>query len=269
MKTVLSVQMLFYFFTALFMVQAEDSPIDDLKRPSRPEARDLQAPTSAETGIFNVLKQAFPGEILDPELQNLQELSEHPDYLHYLTEKYGSQAPFKTFQAFYETALPPKSRYFQFCQELFDIKNVDEINTDDIAIIYSFERLLQKQLIEKNYYAEEGKAKGVSALASIFSESSFSEWMKKRGLLTEDNVPDVMRLLNLSIYTVPYLISDATWINALFERDGTSEGILWLAIQDPLLFSRCLDHFSDASTFLLWVETDSHVRKSREEGPQK
>ena len=221
MKTVFSVQMLLYFFTAIFMVQAEDSPVDDLKRPSLPEARDIQAPTSAETEIFNVLKQAFPGELLDPELKNLQELSEHPDYLRYLTQKYGRQKPFKTFQAFYETELPPKTRYFQFCQELFDIKNVDEINTDDITIIYSFERLLQKQLIEKNYYAGEGTEEGASSLASIFSEASFSEWMKTRGLLTEDNMPDVMRLLNLSLYTVPYLISDATWIKDIFERDGT------------------------------------------------
>ena len=50
-----------------------------------------------------------------------------------------------------------------------------------------------------------------------------------------------------------HLAEDRRWIKAVFEKHGTAEGSLWIALQDPLLFNRIFYAFTTDETFLTYV----------------
>ena len=59
-----------------------------------------------------------------------------------------------------------------------------------------------------------------------------------------------------------HLAEDRRWIKAVFEKHGTTEGSLWIALQDPILFNSILYAFTTDETFLasVYSTVDRHER---------
>ena len=55
---------------------------------------------------------------------------------------------------------------------------------------------------------------------------------------------------HLSYLTESHLDEDVRWIKTLFEKHGQSDGMLWVAIRDPILLDRLLYAFSTDTTLL-------------------
>ena len=56
-------------------------------------------------------------------------------------------------------------------------------------------------------------------------------------------------------------------VKKFFQRDGEDKGLLWLAIQDPILFGRILDGFTDIEIFRKWTEGDFYKKTDKRERP--
>ena len=57
----------------------------------------------------------------------------------------------------------------------------------------------------------------------------------------------------LSSVAKAHLAEDRRWIKAVFEKHGTAEGSLWIALQDPILFNRIFYAFTTDETFLTYI----------------
>lgn len=87
--------------------------------------------------------------------------------------------------------------------------------------------------------------------------------MKRRfdiEIVERPTVPTIAKMM--PVYMSPLsrlrdvrLIADTRWMQSVFERHGTSDGIIWIALQDPALFSRIRYAFTTAKTFLHFVYT--------------
>ena len=82
----------------------------------------------------------------------------------------------------------------------------------------------------------------------------------------------------LSSVAKAHLAEDRRWIKAVFEKHGTAEGSLWIALQDPILFNRIFYAFTTDETFLIYVYSpvDRHQKvrlpphlRQRDSAPQE
>lgn len=212
--------------------------------------------STKEQRIFTLLKTEFSEKLLDDGFETLQQLSEHPRYLNYLSETYNTRKPFKKFEQFQKNVLPSKKRYFKYFQGHLNVKNVDEITDEDHTIFHHLSEELWKMDVQQLHGQEMTQEAMMPFLMKTIMNKDIQEWMVQRKIVTQQNAGPQMGqfLLNLMVFNLDIVIKDIEDTKTLLETHGQNDGLIMLAIQKPLLFARILSSFSDTDVFLTWTK---------------
>lgn len=234
--------------TVLTVVNAEE--------PTRKSNTQETKSSTSEQRIFALLKTEFSRKLLDDEFKTLQQLSEHPRYLNYLSETYDTGKPFKKFAQFPKNVLPPKERYFKYFQGHLNVKNVDEITDEDHAIFHHLSEELWKMDVQQLHGQEMTPEGMMPFLMKTMMNKDVQEWMVQRKIVTQENAgPQIGQfLLDLMVFNLDIVTKDIEDTKTLLETHGQNDGLIMLAIQKPLLFARILSSFRDADVFLTWTK---------------
>ena len=264
MKTVVSLYFVFSLIGGL-------ANIDTLPAYKH-EAREL---TGLERQTVTALKKRFRGELLDMDLKTLRELSDSDEYVNFLSKRYPEYAPFTTFQDTFYKVPPPKQLYFDFFfKKQFDVQTIEEVGDDEFFIAYAY----MAAYWTMGAYERGGDTSPVQRLNSccrigqyILAKTPEGREFLEQRLGVDPNTKHVPWLLILDTFepllwlAAPIREEDGRWIKSLFAKYGQSEGMLRLAVQDPMLFDRILYAFSTDTTFLRWlynpIDVDGELHK--------
>lgn len=239
-------------------------------------------PTALEQAAFTRLRQKFPGDILDTNLETFRKLAKSPEYLTFLAEAYPDAAPVKAFEAIVDfekiinRILPPKERYLPFYWEQFNVDSVDEVTAEEHFLVhFEVTGAWMHSAYKEGGDLPPSERTGEFVLsprtpARLMATSAAREMLERRF-----GIPATIRLMPaewtlivryfkmpLSSVAGKHLAEDRRWIKAVFEKHGTSEGSLWIALQDPLLFNSILYAFTTDETFLasVYSTVDRHQK---------
>ena len=223
---------------------------------------EISEPTPLQEETFSMLKEAFAGEMLDKGFTTLQELSKSEKYLAYLGEAHPDVPRFEAFAAFREQGLPPKERYFPFFEASFNFKKVEDITSTDHIAVHILATSFWKSEVRK-LHGEDFED------PTVFLDPDVELWLKERDMdiMGREDFTSfqsvLLKLLSLRILVGANQKADATLVKKYFQRDGENNGLLWLAIQDPILFGRILDGFTDIEIFRKWAEGDFYQKQKK------
>ena len=220
-------------------------------------------PTSLGRETFDVLKRRFPGEILDEKLKTLRELAGSTEYLTFLSKRYPS-LEIKAFEDVANKVTPPKERYFQFFNEHLYVPTVEEIQDEEQWVIHhlatsswcntAYQRGgdtipgMRKGAIDRPGPLIITKPIGRKVLEHrLFIDSTHEK------LTPEDWGTFLFIFRHLNALAHLHLDEDVRWLKTLFEKHGQSEGMLSVAVRDPILLDRLLHAFSTDTTLLKWL----------------
>lgn len=261
MKTLISFYILFFFLLSGWL------------NPTIAYADQTRKPTPPEKEVFTILKQKFPGDILDKNLKTLHELAESSEYKSFLTKTYPVTEPIQgfegivDFEATLNKILPPKEHFLTFYTEHFGVKKVDEVETFEHLLIFHaatsfwvFEA--RKHGSGKRRLKTPGHLQLPSS-AKLMHTSLYRKMLETRfGIpaalaMNPQIMTEIIRHINtpITILTKEHLVADAHLINALLERHGNTDGMLWLAIQHPTLFERLRYAFTTPTMLINFVYT--------------
>ncbi len=239
-------------------------------------------PTALEQAAFTRLRQKFPGDILDVNLQTFRRLAESPEYLAFLAEAHPDAAPVNAFETIIDfekisnRILPPKERYLSSYWEQLGVDSVDEITAAEHFLVH-FEVTGAWMYRARNEGGDlpNSERTGEFVLSPrtgprLMATSAAREMLERRF-----GIPATIKLMPaewtlivryfkmpLSSVAETHLSEDRRWIKAVFEKHGTAEGSLWIALQDPILFNSILYAFTTDETFLasVYSTVDRHQR---------
>lgn len=204
--------------------------------------------TTLERDIFDLLKKKFPEELIDAKLKTLNAIAASPEYLdNFLPKVHPNFAPFLDFHDFDDRVMPPKDRYLEFCQEYLGIPSIEEISDDEQYVIHH---------IATSSWATEASARGKDSPPSLQKGKPYRLGhvlaFKPMGKAILEHRTDAKRapFAFILLTTREHLDEDVRWIKDIFEKYGKSDGMLRIALQDPMLFYRILYAFSTDATFL-------------------
>ncbi len=214
-------------------------------------------PTKLEKQTFDILKKKFTGELLDKNLETLHLLSDSDEYVNFLSKKYPEHAPFTAFQDFYYTVLPPEEYYFKFFQEQFGVQSMKEINTDELSLAHEAASGTWVFWAYKRGGDLSPHLRGLpqrNAMRTFLTKPKGRKMLERRGVIGPNEKPsyDHIRpiVFSLSAIGSAQREEDFRWIKSLFKKHGQSDGMIWLAVQNPILLDRILYAFSTDTTFL-------------------
>ena len=264
MKTITSLYLLVSFICGLFSI--------DTSPEYRHEDREL---TKFERQAIALLKKKFDYPLLDTELKTLRELSDSDEYVNFLSKKYPEQAPFTTFKDCFYKIRPPKELYFEvFFKKQLDVQRIEDVGDDELFIAYAY----MAAYWTLGAYERGGDQSPVQRLNSCYRIGQYilaktpegREFLYRR-LGIDPTTKHVPWLLILDTFepllwlATPIREEDGRWIKSLFDKYGRYEGMLRLAVQDPMLLDRILYTFSTDTTFLRWlydpIDVDGTLRK--------
>ena len=226
---------------------------------------EISDPMQLQKETFVLLKEKFPDERLDMKFTTLRELSKSEDYLTYLGKAFPDIPRFKTFEAFMEKVTPAKKRYFPFFEASFHFKKVEDITQADLIAVHILANSFWKTGA-RDLHGEDFQ----DPLA--FLKPEVHSWLEKNDMAIfnpsngSGGFQKVMKtLLVLRIVVGTNQKADAALVKKFFQRDGENKGLLWLAIQEPLLFGRILEGFTDIEIFREWAEGDFYQKQTKGE----
>lgn len=230
--------------------------------------------TPLEKEAFDTLKKEFPGERLDTELKTLNEIAESNTYKNFLAKAHpDASLPPEYAKIVTEDGqivdgklykiLPPKERYLTYYTEQFGVQTLDEVTTLEHFIVHYEEtgkwifKAVKRGGDTPEYLRTQGPRRG----GPLGRSSAFHAMMKYRfGIEINERpdmstIPQIMHVFDFPLtgLTSELLDADVRWIQFLFEKHGKSEGILWVALQNPRIFNRILYAFTTDKTFLKFI----------------
>ncbi len=248
----------------------------------------IPEPTALEKKTSDILRKLFPGEILDKDLKTVHKLAASPEYHAFLAEAYPNA---KAIQGFEEIVnfedpvnkiLPPKDHYLPFYTEHFRVETGAEVEDTEHFLVHrevtdgwvdrAIKRGADKPIREHDIRLQlPSKAKFMRSPLfrkmletrfGINAEVEMSGWLMTQ-IIRDYNMP-ILNMVEVQ------LTADAERIRGLFEKHGNvDDGLLWVAIQYPLLFHRIRSAFSTDTTFLNYVyynsvDAEGEARKKHE-----
>ena len=230
--------------------------LDTLETPTY----EIPEPTEAQKAAFSVLKAKFPGPRVDTALTTLKTLSESQPYLAFLRETHPEVRDAETFEAFMKQVLPPKERYFPFFEVSLGLKTVAEMTEEDLRGVHIFANSCWKteaRALEGEDFKDIG----------VFLNPDVQSWMATRemSLVTPEDPTSFLGMMG-TLVSVRALVSknqkaDAALVGKYFQRDGEADGVLWIALQNPILFQRILAGFTDVEVFRKWAAGAFYKKK--------
>ena len=211
-----------------------------------------QPPTPEET--FEQLKQENPGNILDEDFRTLRRLVTSKTYLGFLRRNHPLEDQYQTYDAFWEIAASHPSRYIPFLeQQLEKPDEEDATNAHLFALHY-------RHVLTREYHGED--------------PDTFQDELKKlidgpgRNIAfkhfvdAERNVVNgldlIFLLVELTLYVGETERTDAALAGELFDKYGEQDGLIWLALKDPVLIGYILKDFTDIQVFRRWTTGEFH-----------
>jgi len=243
-------------------------------------AQDTREPTPLAEETFAGLKKKFPGEVLDADLKTLHELAESSEYKNFLAEAYPDASVPPEFTEILNSEgplvddtlyriRPPKKRYLTYYTEHFGVQTPDEVTDAEHFIVhhevmgYWIYDATKRGGDTPASLRTQGPRLSGKAKAKLVGTSQFKEMMKRRLGIEIQEKPDVVTSRQMMpVYELPILrlaharlAADARWMQSVFEKHGTSDGLLWIALRDPALLSQIRYAFTTSKTFLRFVQT--------------
>ena len=250
-------------------------------------------PTALEKETFDLLKKKFPGEILDENLKTVHELAESLEYKTFLEKAYPDAKPIPAFaeiinfEEVIHKKLPPKERYLTYYTEQFFVQTPDEVTDAEHFLVHhqATGTWIYHAIIQGNDTPKrtEGLRLPSRNTAKLMGTPLYRKMLDDRfGIDPNEEMRLIMRMVVVHVkipilnMTKTHLVTDAQWIASLLERHGTTDGMLWVALQDPILFERIRYAFTTDRTFLAYVhtapikaETDARILREIRERVQK
>ena len=223
----------------------------DIETESRigPVAR---PPTPEET--FEQLKRENPGNILDDDFRTLRRLVDSKTYLDFLRRNHPLEDRYQTYDAFWEIASAHPSRYMPFLKQA--LEKPDE---EDAANAHLF-ALHFRHVLTRGYHGED--------------PDTFQDELKKlmdgpgMDIAFKHFVDDDRNVLNgldlvfftleLTLYVGETERTDAALAGELFDKYGGQDGLIWLALENPVLIGYILKDFTDIQVFRRWRAGEFH-----------
>lgn len=210
-------------------------------------------PTPEDT--FAKLKMLFPKPILDGDFSTLSEVTTSKTYLDFLTQEYRTAKPFKTLADYLDVAKPDPERYKPFLKE-----SIGKSDEEDIAIAHQLTLeyrcanvILYQMMHDGN---PENVLKAIFAVLekklSVLDEAPVKAWMEIH--LPPDQAKEFFTALEHFVTETER--KDALFIQEQFEQHGKDNGLLWLAVRNPVLTAEILNNFTNTNIFLRWTEGD-------------
>ena len=192
----------------------------DIETESRigPVAR---PPTPEET--FEQLKRENPGNILDDDFRTLRRLVDSKTYLDFLRRNHPLEDRYQTYDAFWEIASAQPSRYMPFLKQALE-KPDEEL----------------KKLMD---------GPGMDIAFKHFVDDD-------RNVL--NGLDLVFFTLELTLYVGETERTDAALAGELFDKYGGQDGLIWLALENPVLIGYILKDFTDVEVFRRWRAGEFH-----------
>lgn len=262
------------FTLSVFFSMFGSTVISDDQASSR-DAEE-EARQSRRSEVFEELRQMFPDPILDEDFKTLKQVTRSKVYLDYLKSEFPTDEPFETIEAFINVAPPPVERYQDLLNKHFE--NVTEKDYLGIHQLTLLERRSNMMLMSAH---KTGNAKYRRAATQLSSFKFLREHLRRR-LETEDTAimwsfrlrrdhakllwesrfreaddAEQDRFIDLYMqFAVETQKTDTDWIQAQFENHGQDDGLLWIAVENPVLIGEIITNFPPPRTelFLTWVE---------------
>ena len=202
-------------------------------------------PTPEDT--FAKLKTLFPNPILDGDFTTLDEVTTSKTYLDFLTQEYQADKPFKTLPEYLNVAPPTDSgRYKSFLK-----KFINKPNEEDIAIVHQM--TLQYRCANARMYQMLHDGNVVKAILgllekklSVLEEAPMKAWL-------ELHFPNGDFFKDFENFVTETEREDVLLIQEQFEKHGKDDGLLWLALRNPVLIAEILNNFTNTAVFLQWT----------------
>ena len=223
----------------------------------------MTAPTAAQQAVFATLKKQYPALRLDEAFRTLKKLSEDRDYLSYLADTYTQGKRLKNFKHFTENVHYSKARYYPYFQATFHVKTPQQMTSVDLIGAHVLANSLWKSEV-REFHGEKAQD------PTVFLHPSVKRWLKSRGirLLNVENPAGfqeiLTKLLSLALLVSQNQKGDAALVKTFFQQYPEDTRLLRLAIQEPILFARILDSFTDPDTFLKWVAGHFYEKQKKE-----
>lgn len=246
------------------------------------DGHNTREPTALEAETFVILKKKFPREILTANLKELHELAEASEYKNFLKKAYPNASLPPAFVGSVNVSgplvddtlyriLPSKKHYLTYYTEYFQVQTPDEVNDAEHFIVHHevtgkwIYEAIKRSGDTPAHIRTEGIRLTGREKAKLVQTVPFKEMMKRRFGIEIQGKPDVRTSVEMMpVYEVPtlrlasvQLAADIHWMQALFEQHGASDGIIWIALQDPALFSRIRYAFTTDKTLLHFISKSS------------
>ena len=221
------------------------------------DVQDMLVERAARTAdaTFATLRESFEDPMLPGDFSKLHALTNTETYLNFLTQAQDAAVPYQTYQDFLEQAEPDPERYLPFLTQFFA-----EPTAEDVAVI-DYLTQAYRSLRVTNYAAlhnfnfaafmtvfttniELGEAILRNERVVTWKERRFGEDADERSRFSKE----------LSDFGTEIEKADARRIQTLLDTYGEDDGMIWLAIREPLLLGQILKDFTDTGLFLAWVD---------------
>ena len=245
----------FIFFAIAFqLLGCSEDPDNDTTSVEKFTAAPIPAkPTPEDT--FAKLKMLFPKPIFDGDFTAMGKVTTSKTYLDFLTQEYRTEKPYKTLADYLNVAKPAPERYKPFLKE-----SIGRSNEEDIAIVHQMTlnyRCANAILYQMIHGDNDGKdaLNAIFAMLekrlSVFEEAPVKAWVEIH-LPNQDQAKEFFTALEH--FVIETEKKDALFIQEQFEQHGKDDGLLWLAVHDPLLTAEILNNFTNTDVFLKWTE---------------
>ena len=229
-----------------------DAPDDMTLTPEEPSIMTVAVKSHDEfrKETFSQLKTEFGRNLLDNNFENLRSLTHSEAYLGYLERAFPTDEPFQTFDEFISMTPPPAEWYRSFLEKYFqDIDENDIIAADALIGV----------LLRGNFLVYQGGNKLVffGSRVKAWQLPIVKEWIDRRFEVKKGPI-DAQKFNNFTkdaeTLTKKIDSKQTRFVQNYFDEYGENEGVIWLALQEPLLLGRLLTHFTNAKVFRKWVK---------------
>ena len=260
----------------LFLCLFRGTVVSDAVQETPPIEQHVEASSYAVqcSEVFVKLRRMFSGPILDENFKTLKQVIASEVYLDFLKQVYPTDKPFETLEAFINVAPPPAEKYRDFLNEHFGPPNEQAfLGIHQLTLIRrraNMMRMCAWATDNPKYRTAAIELRSSSflpihikrRLATIDPDSIWSFHLKQehikpwfrtrfaRGAYAEKR----KFLRHYGKFVIEGEKADTDWIHAQFETHGQSEGLLWIAIERPVLIGEIATNFPNTDLFLKWVE---------------
>lgn len=216
--------------------------------------------TELQIETFSLLKEKFQGNILDKHFETLRKLVSDEIYLDFLRRSHPIDKPFKTFEEFFQTALPPAERYLRFWHKHVE-KTAGEIDSEELAILHKL-AFVNWHMIIRGFHGEKPDFESLVQLFVVDgNEEDLIALFRKNGKPTLGHLANVF--IQLAFFAAETQEIDAKIVKTFIDTHGRAHGLVWLSLKEPILLGQILLSFTDTDIFLRWIDGEFDGKKKR------